>query len=397
MAQNILKLAAVAFLATTSFAQAGGYSRGSANLDPLLEEGIAVGTTFAIVAPNRGYSTINGVAASRFAAPGRGAASDKFSETYTDFSGTAAIDIVGGVRCAGSFAQPFGADANYGWSQLLGGTGTTTSSSLGSTEFGATCSYGFTAGPGKLHILGGLFLQQVEYDEARAFGFGSPLGGGDIRLNDTGYGYRIGAAYTIPEYAVKASLVYRSSVSHELEGLVRNPAFGPLAAGLPSFANAKTPASVKLSLQTGVAPGWLVFGSVEWTDWSVLQQIQVFSKPGTLAAIGVPLTGVTVDAFFRDGLTVSGGVGHQFNDALAGSLSLTWDRGVSKGRNVSSFSDVLTIAAGGSYKINDNVSLRGGLAFSRLGKITENQLDGDVIGFGNDSSIAGGISLVGKF
>ena len=30
-----------------------------------------------------------------------------------------------------------------------------------------------------------------------------------------------------------------------------------------------------MKLQSGVAPGWLVFGSVKWTDWSVTEQLLV--------------------------------------------------------------------------------------------------------------------------
>jgi long-chain fatty acid transport protein len=400
MGHNVLKLTTLALVASAGIANAGGYSRGSANLDPLFDGGTSLSSSMTFVAPSRGYDAVNGVATGVRPTPVPGISADtsaKFSESYAVFGSTVAFDVVSNVRCAGTFAQPYGADANYGWSQILSGAGSTTSNSLSSIELGATCSYSLKAGPGNLYFIGGVFNESVKYDEARGFGFGSPFGGGDVSLKGNGFGYRIGAAYTIPEYAIKASLIYRSSVDQNIEGLTRNPAFGPaFSAGVASFAEATTPQSVKLSLQSGIAPNWLAFGSVEWTDWSEIQQIGVFAKPGVLGAGAVPL-GLTIDAFFRDGLTVTGGVGHKFNEKVSGLVSVTWDRGVSKGANVSTFSDTWTLAAGASYDFNEKISLRGGFAYSRLDAITATDLDGNVETFGTDHALAGAVSLSAKF
>ncbi|MDP2731689.1 MAG: transporter, partial [Hoeflea sp.] len=91
----------------------------------------------------------------------------------------------------------------------------------------------------------------------------------------------------------------------------------------------------------------------------------------------------------------SGGVAHKFNDSFSGLASLTWDRGTSTGR--SSFSDTWTISAGGSYTINENASIRAGLAYSFLDSITEVNTAGHTIGYGRDYSIGGGLSLSVKF
>lgn len=393
-------------VALVSAAQAGGYGRGSANLDPLMEDGTQVSTSFTYVAPNRGMSTVRplgapaAIPASRItptaglaALGATGNAAAKYTEAYTVFGGTAAMDVVGPTRCAGTFAQPFGAKADYGWTRIMSGVSTTTSSEMSTMEFGMTCAYKAEVGKGNLYVLGGVFYQTIDYEEARAFGFRSILNGGDIALDDGSIGYRAGIGYTIPEIALKASLIYRSQVDHEMTGIVRNPLFP--GGRVTAFANASTPQSVKLSVQSGVAPGWLVFGSVEWADWSVLQRVQVYANAGQLAAVAVPIAGVTVDAYFRDGWTVSGGVAHKFNDSFSGLASLTWDRGTSTGR--SSFSDTWTISAGGSYTINEHASIRGGLAYSFLDSITEVNSGGHTIGYGRDYSIGGGLSLSVKF
>lgn len=393
-------------VALASAAQAGGYGRGSANLDPLLEDGTQVSTSFTIVAPDRGMSSVQraGTAAAvpanlitptpgLAAAGATGNAAAKFSETYTVFGATAAMDVVGPARCAGTFAQPYGAHADYGWTRIMSGVSNTTSSEMSSMEFGLTCSYRAEVGKGNLYVLGGVFHQSIDYNEARAFGFGSVLNGGDISMDDGSFGYRAGLGYTIPEIALKTSLVYRSAVDVGLEGIVRNPAFP--GNSVTAFANATTPQSVKLSVQSGVAPGWLVFGSVEWTDWSVLQQVQVFANPGQLAAGAAPIAGVTVDAFFRDGWTVTGGVAHKFNDKFSALASLTWDRGTSTGR--SSYSDTTTISAGGAFSFTENASIRGGLAYSIMDSVTEVNTAGHTIHYGRDNAIGGGLSLNIKF
>lgn len=417
----ILGFAGATILATA--ASAGGYSRGSANLDPLLSsERFELSTSIVVTSPDRGYATINGVAADKTpTAIGTGAflgvnpseAKADFAETYQTYSGTAAVGFHESFRCAGSVSQPFGANADYGYSQILNKIGTTTSTELSSVELAATCAASLQAGPGRLHLIGGLYYQSVSYEEARGFGFGSALGGGDVKLEDDGVGYRVGVAYTVPEIAMKASLIYRSEIDHRAEGVTRNPALtglGFLSNEVASFANVTTPQSVKLSLQSGVAPGWLVFGSVEWVDHSVIQQVQVFAKAGEHAlapTAEIALNGVTIEGYFRDGWTVTGGVGHQLTEKLALQSSLTWDRGVSTKTAArtfggeeylaSSFSDTWTLAAGGRYALNEKASISGGLAYSYLTEIDYRNQAGTEIGFGNDHAISGALSFNVKF
>jgi long-chain fatty acid transport protein len=398
---RVLKSTLAALLAGAAFAsaaQAGGYSRGSANLDPLLEEGTYFAASMAITAPSRNVesTTVGGVTTAT-----TGATAQKFTKTYATFGATAATDIVGGVRCAGSFAQPYGADADYGNSRVLinaPGSPIAQSNSLASSELGLTCGYGFDLGGGKLHVLGGAFYQSLDYVESRGAQVapGVILNGiATINMSDSAVGYRLGAAYTMPEIALKASLIYRSAVDHRMTGTQF------IAPGLPGagtysvYADATLPQSVKLSLQSGIAPGWLAFGSVEWTDWSVLQQVSVRLAANGAASPGSP----TVDAFFKDGWTVNAGVGHKFNDLFSGSFSVTWDKGVSAQRAglQSGFSDTWTFAAGAAFTPNENASIRAGLAYSLLSSASERNGAGTLINLGSDQAISGGFSANVKF
>ncbi|MGG2475354.1 transporter, partial [Rhizobium sp. BR5] len=39
------------------------------------------------------------------------------------------------------------------------------------------------------------------------------------------------------------------------------------------YGSVSMPDSIELKVQSGIAPDWLAFGSVKWTDWSQIQVI----------------------------------------------------------------------------------------------------------------------------
>ncbi|MEM1378263.1 MAG: outer membrane protein transport protein, partial [Pseudomonadota bacterium] len=216
-------------------------------------------------------------------------------------------------------------------------------------------------GPGQLSVIGGGFMQYLDFEQLVVGGLYN------FSLSDLEPGFRVGAAYEIPEIALRAELMYRSAVNISATGtflqttaaaaLVPNVAENQNATGDGTF-----PQSLELNLQTGVVPGWLVFGSVKWTDWSVFETLNYFGNGASGPA--------TLDFFYRDGWTVSGGVGHQINEQLAVSASLTWDRGVGTGWDLAG-ADVYTLAVGGSWKPNEKSEFRAGLAYSTFGGATQ--------------------------
>ncbi len=89
------------------------------------------------------------------------------------------------------------------------------------------------------------------------------------------------------------------------------------------FGSQNMPDTLELKVQTGVAPGWLVFGSAKWVDWSQLSTIP-FCVVGTTSNCTSRNQITSLDLGYRDGWTISGGVGHKFNDQWSGALSLAW-------------------------------------------------------------------------
>jgi len=356
--------ATVAVVALVGSAHAGGFSRGNADTDILFEEGnvnLRMGATF--VSPSRKYSKN----------PVPGLVGTDYAESYVVPSAAAKFNITESVRCALTAVENNGGKAHY----VVPNRSGKTDEEFETTEFGTTCGVKFQAGAGNFWVLGGAFAEKFDYDRRNDF---SSLGlpSAELTLEGQEFGFRAGVAYEIPDIALRAQLMYRSGTSYGAEGNLAAPAGilcartgDPQLCGLPANFKVNVPAvgvgelpeSVELKLQSGIAPGWLAFGSVKWANWSVTESLDVSS------ASGIP---ISQDLYFwKDGWTVTGGVGHAFNDRFSGVAALTWDSGVSTGYDLTS--DTWTLSLGGSMKDTLGGELRGGVGVSYLTSAAEDK------------------------
>ncbi len=325
MARNILKISTLALLTAASAlsaAHAGGFARGSADTDIIYEEGnfnIRAGAT--IIAPNRKY-----VAA--FAPFGGSLVGKNAYDTFVIPSAALKLNINDDLRCAGSYTQTFGGDTSYA---VPFGTLAKLSENLAVDEFALTCGYKMNLSTGQAWLLGGIAQNNISYKLV--------AGGGSrvFALSDTKSTFRLGAAYEIPEFAIRVQAMYVSGYKINANGTA---IILPANISLPASGSGDVPQSFEFKAQSGIAPDWLAFGSVKWTDWSVTKQLIL-----TSAAIGGSKAN---NYFYRDGWTVNAGVGHKFSDNFSGAVSLTWDRGTGTGFDTAS--DTWTIGAGGALK-----------------------------------------------
>ena len=326
------------------------------------------------------------------------------SESYWVPRIGAKVEVVKGVDCMVDYSQPWGAHTAPG---LWAGAQSNMETDIKSNNYAATCSYKMDAGKGQVRFIGGVFHQEV-------YGFKeslvSPLvpnfgGTGRVDLEGTGWGWRAGLAYEIPEIALRASLVYNSQVKYDLSGELDLSNVG--SGVIPIYGEASMPDSVELKLQSGIAPGWLAFGSIKWVNWSVLQSIPICSQASqgladctTVSPSPIRLT--SLDLMYRDGWTVTTGIGHKFNDQWSGAAQISWDRGTSHG--VGSQSDTWTLGGGVAYTPTANIEIRlagaiGVLTSGHSGTLTDE--NGYVAGtdvsydFGNDlvTAISGGLKI----
>lgn len=119
--------------------------------------------------------------------------------------------------------------------------------------------------------------------------------------------YHIGAAYEIPDIALRIAGTYHFETTHSAR---INESFAGVSAG-SSDIEFVTPQSFNLEAQTGIAAGTLLTATWRWTEFSAVDLI-----PTTLNSDLVNLD---------DSNRYTLGVARQFSDKLAGSLTFSYE------------------------------------------------------------------------
>jgi long-chain fatty acid transport protein len=335
-------------IAGANAALAGGFNRGTAETDILFDPAkVAVSGTITVVSPVKKLSVdpTSGLT-------GVSNAGHDYADTYIIPSYAAKFQFNKAFGCAGTFTNVMGATSSYPHPKVSGNIALgKTSEELRIDEYGATCAAGMNAGIGRFSILGGIFIEDLGYDVTASSTTipNNPLSGDtslNINLSGQAVGWRAGIAYEIPKIGFRAQLLYRSGTTHSPDGTssgTGNFASTGAATGYGIF-----PQSLEFKAQSGIAPGWVGFGAIKWTDWSINQTLLVMS----------PQLGTTANLYYwQDGWTVTGGVARVFNPAVIGRVALTWDKGVSTGYDL----------LGDSYSLNVGLSLRDKVGELKLG------------------------------
>lgn len=406
--KGVASLVILSSVATPSFA--GGLERGGYNIDQLFDTGpFSFNSGVTYVMPQRKLKNVQDIDASDgLGNNGIGGGSTTANETEDYAIPYVGIKTgLGPVDCLVDYSEPFGAHSNPGTGWV--GANSNIETKVTSHNYGATCSYKFDAGPGQFRFIGGAFYQEIEGFKTRLVApLGAlPAGVGRLDMSDDSWGWRAGIAYEIPEYALRASLVYNSRVKYDnLEGtvdLTNVPIGAPFGSAItPVTGSAEAPDSLELKVQSGIAPDWLAFGNVKWTNWSILQSVAFCPTPAS--GLPCPPGGLaSLDLAYRDGWTIGGGVGHKFNDQWAGAVSLTWDRGTSDGYG--SQTDTWMLGLGAAYTPTENIEWRfaGAIGLMTSGESGTFTRDGVTYGddvtysFGNDLVTALSTSIKVKF
>ncbi|MDT8855979.1 outer membrane protein transport protein [Paracoccaceae bacterium Fryx2] len=164
-------------------------------------------------------------------------------------------------------------------------------------------------------VHGGLRASRASANiDLRGLAYG-PSNGYSVDLaNDLGLGYVLGVAYERPEIALRVALTYNSVVKHDFDTVetLNGATIGT------ETTNVKTPQTVNLDFQTGIAKDTLLFGQVRWADWSNFRL-----DPTTFVARSPDGTGLIS---LEDTVTYTLGVGRKFNDTWSGAASVTYEK-----------------------------------------------------------------------
>ena len=385
-------------LINAGLAVAGGMERGGYNIDRLFDPAkFSFYSSASAVNPRRKLDHVKDTYPKNGTFDrSKGFSENGVSETESYVTPYAGIKIAFGdhVDCLLDYSQPWGAHTHPGtqWA----GVNSNIEIKIDSDNYGATCSYKFPIGNNaNIRLIGGGFHQKIDgfkIKQVRPQEYFKGNGQGRTSLKSSGNGYRIGIAYEIPEIAMRTSLLYNSSVSHDLSGITDLSQLDDKI--IPIFGETKAPQTLEFKMQSGIAPGWLAFGSIKWVDWSVVQSIPLCPKENggiCTTKMKYPEKTTSLDMLFRDGYTLAGGIGHQINDKWNVGASLSYDRGTQKG--FGDQTDTYSLGALVQYKPMKHCTLSLGGSFGvltsghsgkKIGKDGETYGENASYDFGND-------------
>lgn len=392
--RSIGGVAMAAGLILSTVAYAGGYDTGERDWDFLFQQDkVAFEAGGRYINPRRKLNNVTNI----FPNPLAVGPSSGITEASAFWVPNANLAVRFGdhARCLASYRVPFAGFATYttGWV----GQFSALRQDFETNDYGLTCAGSIQAGKGKLSFIGGVSYQDVEYFLTRN---GGPLLGlSTTKVQDEGVAWRAGVAYEIPEYALRASLIYNSQVNYNMTG---TQSFATVPGSIPIAGNISMPQSVELKVQSGVAPGWLAFGSVRWTDWSVSDGMFLCPAALPTCTVAGSVSGLTL--LFKDSWTVTAGAAHQFSDMFTLAGNITFDQGASQG--FTSQTDTWVAGLTGVVTPNENVTLKfgGQIGVLTSGSLSTATLQGGAVNpvgytatFGNDLVYSLNASLTGKF
>ncbi len=199
---------------------------------------------------------------------------------------------------------------------------------------------------------------------------------GGYRFNmarDNSVGVLIGAAYEIPDIALRLAGTYRFETDHSAS-TVENM----LGLTVPGSVNYVTPQSFNLDFQTGIAQNTLLTANFRWTDFSEVDVVPTL--------LGSDLVNL------GDARRFSIGVARRFSDSFAGTVSLSYEPD-SHDATVSPLGPtdgLYGITIGGRYTRN-NVNISGGINYTVLGDANAGVADQPVAAFTGNSVLGIGI------
>lgn len=317
-----------------------------------------------------------------------GAAYD-INSSYTQVFASYANDINETLSYAVIFDQPYGLDLLYGGDptvNLLAGT----KADITSQALTFLLKYQIDE---RMSAFGGLRAQEVTGDVslngggyASAFGASAPAlitaaGGSAGFLTNGGYradvksswgiGYTFGAAYEIPDIALRLAIAYHSEVVHDTTVIETS---GPTTIGNGALAY-ETPQAINADFQTGINENTLLLAGVRWTDWDDF-------------ALTPPVLGqnlASISGEFRYTL----GMARRFSEEFVGLASLTYEKD-GGGATISPLGPVdgqIGLSLGGRYT-SGNMNVSGGISYTKLGGANAG-IGGNPIASFEDNSVVG--------
>lgn len=348
-AHPISALATAAVLLLGNSALAGGYDTGERDWDFLFQDSrFAIQIGAAYIDPNRTLSNIMGTLGPSIDTPE--AASFSLSNLRL------ALRIGEDIRCMGSTHQPYGGRAAYdpAWSYAP----SVVRQDFSSRSLDLTCAYSLDAGAGRLSFVAGGSNQQIRYVLEQDLTSLNPfVGQARTDVSDRAATWRVGLAYELPDYALRASVIYNSGARHRPTG-----SFTSGLGVVPVEGVLRLPASIELRLQSGIAQQTLAFGSITRSFWSQTGDMYLCPVGTPVCSPATAVSGLTLQ--WRDTTRVTLGMARQVNDWLTMTGAMTYDQGATRG--FTSQSTVRSLTLGAVVRLGENADLNVNATYGRM-------------------------------
>ena len=380
MKLTALRSAILLSLIPTTSVFAAGLDRSGQSILPFLQSGNYAEASISVLDPSVSGKSNNGATVTDMA------------DDYYFPSAALKVQATDHFSFGLLYDQPYGADSQYSSDLGAFGDGTEGTSVKVRTNnlslivgYQPTENWNIYAGPVYQTVKGNVSLRGTAY---------SSLSGYNINLKENdAFGWLAGAAYQIPEIALKAAITYRSEIKHELD---TSETFALGAVVRPnSNTEVVTPQSVNIDLQSGVAKDTLAFANIRWVHWD-----QFAVKPTYLAAATQAARGKAQNLidYSDDQWSITTGLSHKFNDKWAGSASVGYDSGA--GNPVTTLGPVegnWSIGLGAQYSPAQSYFIAAGVRYLWLGD-ADAQTGGNVVGsFEDNSALAYGMKIGYRF
>lgn len=141
----------------------------------------------------------------------------------------------------------------------------------------------------------------------------------DIKGDDWSFGWNVGAMFQLSP-STRIGVTYRSQIEFDLEGEQKFNAtpVSTLLASQDVKASLKTPASASLAVSQKLNDRWEMLGDISWTDWSVVDVVQLKSTSGTNLS---PLS-----YNFKDTWRIGFGANYQYNEKVKVRFGIAHDK-----------------------------------------------------------------------
>lgn len=356
---------------TTTAATAGGIDRTTLSFSALFDKGRVLTTSLSSVSPDISGTYVAGLG---------GGTTGNMAQSYASLSFSYKADVNEKLSYAIYVNKPYGADALYTMGAYTG-----LEAHWSSDQIAALLKYKVSD---RASVFGGLRYVTSSATiniPAALFAPNSAVLGNysATAASDSQVGYVVGAAYEIPDIALRVSLAYQSEITHSFATAER---FSVLNGGttVNGTTDIKLPQSLTLDFQSGVAKDTLVFGSVRWSEWS-----QWHVRPGYYETVIKD----EVTGFDNDVITYSIGVGRKLKDNFSVFARYGYEApsgGVAS--RLSPTDGMSSFGVGGSWT-KDNVKITGGVEYVKVG----DALDGSGTQFTGNTALGIGMNVAFTF